>query len=42
VYVGHLRRYRFVLKHLISGTLGKKRSIKKKKDVLSAKGISDS
>jgi hypothetical protein len=33
MYVGHCRRQRFVFKHLISGTLGKKISIKKKRDV---------
>jgi len=32
-FVGHLRRYGFVYKHLISGTVGRERSIKKKRDV---------
>jgi 5,10-methylene-tetrahydrofolate dehydrogenase/methenyl tetrahydrofolate cyclohydrolase len=33
MYTGHLRRYGFVYKHLISGTVGRERSIKKKRDV---------
>jgi len=30
VHVDHLKRYRFVFKHLISGALRKKRSVKKR------------
>jgi hypothetical protein len=33
VYFGCLRKYRFVFKHLPLGTLGKERSIKKKRNV---------
>jgi hypothetical protein len=34
VYVGHLRRYRFVFRHLISGIPRReRRSVKKKKDL---------
>jgi hypothetical protein len=34
MYVGHLKRDRFVFKHLISGSPGRKRrSVKKKRDV---------
>jgi hypothetical protein len=31
VYVGHLRRYRFVIKHLTLGTSIKRRCVKKKR-----------
>jgi hypothetical protein len=33
VYVGRLGRHRFVFKHLISGTPGKKRSLRKKTEI---------
>jgi len=38
VYLGQLRKHRFVFKHLILCTLRKKRSVTKKRDVDFCKG----
>jgi hypothetical protein len=40
-YIGHFRIYRFVFKHLISGTFGKNRS-GEKMQMISAKEMSGS
>jgi DNA modification methylase len=39
LYVGHLRRYRFVSRHVVTGSLGKKRKEKKKEKKKKRKAV---